>query len=106
SAFNVLVFPDDDSGRGESYADQLDSLAVDRIKRWARTGNVFIGLKGGAAWATADISGLTGVKLKPEKDEDKDDDKDKEKKKEEDLAKKLMTVDEKEKSDRLKQIPG
>lgn len=108
SAYNVLIFPDDYSGHGHSYDEVLDSLAVDRVRRWARSGGVFIGLKGGAAWATADLSGLTRVELKPEEDEEEKEDggPDDEAVKEEELARKLATVDEEERLDRLKRIPG
>jgi hypothetical protein len=104
SAWNVLVFPNDATGQGAGYESLLDSLSVDRLKRWASAGGVFIGLKGGAAWATAGASGLTGVALKSEEEEDEEEDK--KAKKEEDLAKRLQTVEEKERSERLKQVPG
>jgi hypothetical protein len=62
--FNVLIFPDDDSGDGGSYSSVLDSVTVDRISRWVAAGGVFTGLRGGAAWATQEQSGLSSIHLK------------------------------------------
>ena len=53
AAFNVLIFPDDQSdGDGAGYAARVDSSTVVRVRRWIEAGGVFVGLQGGAGWAT------------------------------------------------------
>ncbi|HEX7878288.1 MAG TPA: hypothetical protein VF720_02695, partial [Candidatus Eisenbacteria bacterium] len=108
SPYTALIFPDDDSGVGASYDDVLDSLDVDRIERWVKAGGTFIGIKGGAGWATADHSGLTGLAIKHIDDEEEEhsDDKDDEAADEEKLRKKFLTTDERERERRLEAIPG
>jgi hypothetical protein len=106
SNWNVLIFPDDDSGDGSSYDSEIDSTTVERIRRWVRAGGTFVGLKGGGAWATADRSGLTKLALKKE-DEKKKNDGDKDADSTDDEKdKKFMTTDERERENRLKEIPG
>lgn len=52
--YNVIIFPDDQ----ERAYSSLDKTVVERLKEWVRAGNVFIGIKGGAIFATAKESGL------------------------------------------------
>jgi len=72
-----------------------------------RTGGTFIGIEGGAAFASASVGKLSSVKIKEKKKEDdkKKDEKKDEKPTEEELAKR-MTVEEKEHKARLEEIPG
>jgi len=51
--FGAIVFPD---GR---YLVPQDTVV--KVRRWMEGGGVFVGLGGGALWATADYSGLTSV---------------------------------------------
>jgi len=72
SRFTVLVFPDDESeeGSGKGYSENLDSTAVARIRDWIEEGGVFVGMGGGAVFATAGKGGLCSVKLKERKKEE------------------------------------
>jgi hypothetical protein len=103
AAFNVLIFPDDYSSSGYWYSSRLDSAAVDRLSRWVRAGGTFVGLKGGAAWATADRSGLTRLELKPAEEADDDTTEDDEESK---LRELFRTTEERERQNRLDDIPG
>jgi len=49
SRYDVLIFPDGGEG---GYQEILGSGGVERIKQWIQNGGVFIGIKGGAAFAT------------------------------------------------------
>lgn len=105
--YNVLVFPDDESGDGSGYESAIDSATVGRIRRWMEAGGTFVGLKGGAAWATSDHAGLTALALKKADDDSAaagdgtgTDDMD------EELRRKLATREEREKEGRLDSIPG
>lgn len=103
--YTAMIFPDDNAD-GDGYRAQLDSNAVEKLKAWVRSGGTFIGIEGGAAFAS--ISKLATVKIKDKKK--KDDDKKKDEKKDdkpsdEDLEKR-MTVEEKEHKARLDQVPG
>lgn len=103
-AFSVIVFPDDQSdGDGAGYAAVIDSATVAKLRRWVQAGGVFVGLQGGAGWATQAQAGLSQVKLKPV---DADTLKDEEAKAAAAIARRLTTTEEKEKAERLKSIPG
>jgi hypothetical protein len=109
SQYTAMIFPDDNAD-GFGYRSALDSGAVQRIKTWIAAGGTFIGIEGGAVFATADRGKICGVKLKQkDKDDDKkkDDAKDKKDKKLSDAElEKRMTVEEREKKSRLEEIPG
>jgi hypothetical protein len=49
SRYDVLIFAD---GSESAYQDALGARGAARIKQWIENGGVFIGLKGGAAFAT------------------------------------------------------
>lgn len=108
--FTALIFPDDDAGDGSTYNTQIDSLTTDRIRRWTRDGGTVIGLKGGAGWATSDYSGLTSLSLKGTDDQDdekeKKDDEDDDESEADALQEKFMTTDERERKNRIEDIPG
>jgi hypothetical protein len=115
SPYTAIVFPDDNAD-GFGYRSALDSGAVARIKTWIAAGGTFIGIEGGAAFASADRGRICGLKLKDkekekenekEKDDDKkkDDEKGKKKLSDEELEKR-MTVEERERKQRLDEIPG
>jgi len=110
--YTAIIFPDD-WGNGSGYRSQLDSNAVQKIKTWIAGGGTFIGIEGGAAFAS--ISKIASLKIKEKKkadeekskEEKKDDKKDASKKElsEEELEKR-MTVEERERKSRLENIPG
>jgi hypothetical protein len=99
--YTAIVFPDDGSG-GHGYKSQLDSSAIQKIKTWVSGGGTFVGIEGGATFAS--LGKISGVKLK-EKKEDADSSKKGAKLSDEELEKR-MTVEEKERKDRLGSIPG
>jgi hypothetical protein len=103
AGYNVLVFPDDESGRGQSYAARLDSNAVVRLRRWVEGGGTLVGLAGGAAWATQAHAGLSAVKLKPADD---DTTLDKSAREADALKRKLATLDDREVEERRESVPG
>jgi hypothetical protein len=113
-SYTAIVFPDDGAG-GRDYAASLDSNFVKKLRTWISGGGTFVGIEGGAAFATKDRTGLTGVKLKARHKKSDDDKKKGDDKKgkvgepdqpdEEELAK-LMTVEEREKQRRREEIPG
>ncbi len=114
--YTAIIFPDDNSD-GSGYRSQLDSNAVQRIKTWIIGGGTFIGIEGGAAFASASVGKIASIKLKEKKkdekkkdDSKKPDDKKEAEKKEEKLSdeelEKRMTVEEKERKNRLDEIPG
>ncbi len=115
--YTAIIFPDDNSD-GSGYRSQLDSGAVQKIKTWIAAGGTFIGIEGGAAFASASVGRIASVKLKEKKKEEKKPDEKKgpdankktgqtkeEKLSDEELEKR-MTVEEKEKKKRLDEIPG
>ncbi|HTK80754.1 MAG TPA: M14 metallopeptidase family protein [Bacteroidota bacterium] len=108
--YTAIIFPDDGSD-GSGYRTQLDSGAVQKIKTWIAGGGTFIGIEGGAAFASAGVGKISGIKIKEKKkpDEKKADDKKdskEEKKLSEEELEKRMTVEEKERKERLDGIPG
>ena len=109
SPYTAIIFPDDNAD-GWGYRSALDSSAVARIKTWIAAGGTFIGIEGGAVFASADRGKICGAKLKTKEkdDEKKKDDKTKDGKQilsDEDLEKR-MTVEERERKSRLEEIPG
>jgi len=104
--YTAIVFPDDNAD-GQAYKSQFDSNAVLRLKTWVAAGGTFIGIEGGAAFASASLGKLASVKLKEKKKDDKDAKKDTAKGKlsDEELEKR-MTVEERERKSRLESIPG
>ncbi|HLX12393.1 MAG TPA: hypothetical protein VKS81_06225, partial [Bacteroidota bacterium] len=108
--YTAMIFPDDGSN-GSGYRSQLDSNAVDKIKTWISAGGTYVGIEGGASFASASVGKIASVKFKkkekPEKKDKKDDDSDKKDVKLSDAElEKRMTVEEKERKDRLATIPG
>jgi hypothetical protein len=57
--YNTLILPDDEGTRG--YTSLISKSTTDKIARWVREGGTFIGIKGGAVFATAKQSGLTSI---------------------------------------------
>ncbi|MBI1804222.1 MAG: hypothetical protein HY033_12680 [Ignavibacteriae bacterium] len=104
--YTAIVFPDDNAN-GQGYKSQLDSNAVQKLKAWVAGGGTFVGIEGGAAFASASVGKLASVKLKEKKKDDKDTKKDTTKGKlsDEELEKR-MTVEERERKARLESIPG
>ena len=47
--YDVLIFPD---GSDAAYQEILGSTGIARIKQWIENGGVFVGIRGGAAFAT------------------------------------------------------
>ena len=108
--YTAMIFPDD-WGNGYGYKSQLDSNVVQKIKTWIGGGGTFIGIEGGATFASASIGKIASVKIKEKKkdeDEKKKDDK-RDTTKDELSEKELemrMTVEERERKQRLEYIPG
>ena len=101
--YTVLVFPDDEAG-GSGYSSLIDSSKVAVIRRWVENGGVFVGLGGGAFFAAADKSRLSTVKSLPDsagsesmKSEDR---------KARELKRRLETGAERERRQRLEEVPG
>ena len=110
--YTAIIFPDD-WGNGYGYKSQLDSNTVQKIKTWISAGGTFIGIEGGAAFASASIGKIASVKIKEKKKvedekkkENKKDDSKKEEKLSEEELEKRMTVEEKERKQRMEDIPG
>jgi hypothetical protein len=111
--YTVVIFPDDWGG-GHGYKSRLDSNDVQKIKTWIAGGGTFIGLEGGAAFASASVGKISSVKIKEKKkpDEKKDqkpDEKKAEKKDEkpsEEELEKMMTVEQRVRKNRMESIPG
>ncbi|MBI5475307.1 MAG: hypothetical protein HY964_01060 [Ignavibacteriales bacterium] len=109
--YTTIIFPDD-WRNGNGYKSQLDSNSVQKIKTWIAGGGTFIGIEGGAAFASASVGKISGVKFKEKKKGEKDDTKEnkKDNKKEEKLSdeeiEKRMTVEERERKQRMENIPG
>ena len=100
--YTTIIFPDE-WGSGRGYKAMLDSVAIEKIRQWIRNGGIYIGIQGGAAFATADYSKLSSVALK----------KDRPKKKEMDAAQLAeqrremhLTYEQKEKEWIKRRIPG
>lgn len=116
--YTAIIFPDDNAD-GSGYRNQLDSNAVQKIKSWISAGGTFVGIEGGAAFASSSVGKIASLKLKEKKKEEKkpDDAKKSDEKKSADQSKKdeklsdeelekRMTVEEKERKSRLDEIPG
>lgn len=126
--YNTIIFPDDDSS-GKNYLGLVGKGTIEKLSRWVRDGGVFIGLKGGAVFATAKMSAMTSVtyrlldkaeeeeRIEREKQQEKQD-KDAAqqtvstlpaltaKTPEEELAEKLIPYEEKERKRMMQSIPG
>ncbi len=100
--YTTLIFPSDGSGNG--YKRAIDSSGVQKLKSWIQNGGTYIGIQGGAFFASQDISKIAGVKIKklkkPESKEEKEKDK-----KEKDLQRRKKT-EQKEKEFWQRIIPG
>ncbi len=110
--YTAIVFPDDGAA-GRDYAAALDSGFARKLKTWIAAGGTFIGIEGGAVYATQDRMGIAGAKLKSKKkkkdDEGKKETADSKKGSDapdEEELEKLMTVEEREKKRRREEIPG
>ncbi len=73
SEYDVLIFP---HGKDDEYEKRLGKKGIDRLKAWIEGGGVFVGLKGGAAFATRSSVGWTSSRLhgRPLSEEAKDKD--------------------------------
>jgi hypothetical protein len=60
SEYDVLIFP---HGKDEEYEKRLGKKGIERVKAWIEGGGVFVGLKGGAAFATRSEVGWTSSRL-------------------------------------------
>lgn len=104
SRYNVLILPDD--GRdGRGYKSRLDSVTAGRLKTWVEEGGVLIGIAGGAAFATADMSKWTTIRLKKERKKAKSPE-EKKKAEAERRRKERLTWEQKERQRRREQMPG
>ncbi|MBI4852709.1 MAG: hypothetical protein HY819_13015 [Acidobacteria bacterium] len=126
--YNTIILPDDD-GTGRSFLGLIGKSTVDKISRWVRDGGTFVGIKGGAVFATAKMSGLTSVtyrlidrqeeeeRIEREKQQEKQDKDSAQqnvstlpalvaKTPEEQLAEKLVPYEEKERRRMMESIPG
>ncbi|MFQ5740858.1 MAG: M14 family zinc carboxypeptidase [Acidobacteriota bacterium] len=56
SKYDVIIFPD---GSDAGYERRLGKNGIEKLDRWIRDGGVFLGLKGGAAFATRPSVGWT-----------------------------------------------
>ncbi|MCZ6818496.1 MAG: M14 family zinc carboxypeptidase [Calditrichaeota bacterium] len=75
--YDVLVFP---PGSASGYQRGLGESGIKKIKEWVQSGGVFVGVGGGAVFATKEKVGLTSAKLlgaTPEKTKKEEDDKEK-----------------------------
>ena len=102
--YTTMIFPDDNSN-GAGYRSQLDSNAVQKIKSWIAGGGTFIGIEGGAAFASASVGRIATTKMKEKDTGKKDTTGGKGKLSGEELEKR-MSVEEKERKQRLESIPG
>jgi hypothetical protein len=105
--YTAIIFPDDNDG-GHGYKDHIDSAFVQKLKQWIGNGGTFIGIEGGAAFASASIGKISGIKIKEKKKIDQDIKKDSSmnaRLSEEELEKR-STVEEKEHKRRLESFPG
>ena len=103
SKYNVIVFPPEWGG-GNGYKQALNESGIKRLKEWIQNGGTFVGIGGGAYFATKKISGLTNLETisKPPEDEKKD----KEKKKAEEKEEAMRTYEEKMRKNRINRVPG
>jgi hypothetical protein len=105
--YTAMIFPDDYSG-GQGYRSNLDSGAVQKIKTWIAGGGTFVGIEGGATFAS--MTKIASIKIKEQpKDDDKSVKKDssgKGEKLSDAELRKRMTVEERERKRRLEAIPG
>jgi hypothetical protein len=73
SEYDVLIFP---HGKDDEYEKRLGEKGIERLKTWIEGGGVFVGLEGGAAFATRNNVGWTSSRLHgrplPEEAKDKD----------------------------------
>lgn len=60
SKYDVLIFPDGDDG---AYEELLGAQGVARIKQWIENGGAFVGIRGGAAFATREKVAWTTSRL-------------------------------------------
>lgn len=60
SKYDVIIFPD---GSPRGYQRRLGEDGIENLKQWVKNGGVFIGFKGGAAFATGKDVELTSSKL-------------------------------------------
>lgn len=58
SDFGAIVFPD-----GSGYESVISKETVAKIREWMSAGGHVVALGGGAFWATAERSGLTGIRV-------------------------------------------
>ncbi|MGQ9560961.1 MAG: M14 family metallopeptidase [Candidatus Oleimicrobiaceae bacterium] len=100
--YDVLVFPND-FGEGRGYRSQIDSATVERVARWIRDGGTFVGVGGGAVFATQEGARLCSVRLKKDK---KSQDKGAEEADPDMERRKRLTLAEKEKERPLSTVPG
>ncbi len=109
SGYTAIVFPDDNSG-GRGYSSALDSNFTARLRTWVSSGGTFVGIEGGAVYATENRSGLTGVKLKTKKKKDEGKKEkgagDGDEKPDEEELEKLLTVEQREQKRRREEVPG
>ena len=59
--YNVIVLPD---GQAGGYGRAFPQEFVDRLKHWIREGGTLVAIKGAAAWASGDRTGLTTARDK------------------------------------------
>jgi hypothetical protein len=105
SRYSVLVFPNDNAG-GRAYAAALDSTQVETLKHWVHEGGVFVGLGGGAFFAGADVSGLSSVKEAPPAEKEREAGLTEDERKSQDRDRRLETQTERERRERLSEVPG
>lgn len=60
SRYNVIIFPDGSDG---GYQRMLGESGINRLKTWIKEGGTFIGIKGGAIFATHKEVELTDIKI-------------------------------------------
>lgn len=104
-SYTAMIFPNDNAG-GNGYRSQIDSAFAQRIKTWIAGGGTFIGIEGGAAFASGSKAKIASVKIKEKKQEEKKGDEKKDEKLTEEELEKRMTVEERERKSRLGEIPG
>jgi hypothetical protein len=108
-SYTAIVFPDDNSG-GRGYSSALDSGFTKKLKTWIASGGTFVGIDGGAVYATRNRAGISDVTLKEKrkKKEGKSDDKkvDEPDEPDQEELEKLLTVEEREQKRRREEVPG